>query len=108
MAFKGSKASEGINWDLTNDPLPTWRALEALVESGKVKNIGISNFTIARAKALLKDVSSSRSAWNKLHATAKLTGSRHILQAKIAPAVNQVELNLRCAQPELVKVHSQA
>ncbi|ORY77579.1 NADP-dependent oxidoreductase domain-containing protein [Leucosporidium creatinivorum] len=80
VAFAKGKREDGkpnIDWALTEDPLPTWRALEALVESGKVKHIGISNFTIGRAKRLLA-------------------------QAKIKPVVNQVELNLRCAQPELV------
>ncbi|BGP19284.1 hypothetical protein JCM10213_008197 [Rhodosporidiobolus nylandii] len=71
-----------IDWNLTNDVLPTWRAMEELVKEGKVKHIGISNFTIGRTKKLLE-------------------------QAEIKPAVNQVELNLRCAQPELVKWHQE-
>ncbi|GAA5909634.1 glycerol 2-dehydrogenase (NADP(+)) GCY1 [Sporobolomyces salmoneus] len=66
-----------IDWDLTNDVHPTWEAMENLVESGKVKNIGISNFTIPKMEKLFS-------------------------KAKIRPAVNQVELNLQCAQPELV------
>lgn len=82
VAFAQGQTSDGkpkIDWDLTNDVYPTWQAMEQLVESGKVKNIGISNFTIGRAEKLFA-------------------------QAKIRPAVNQVELNLHCAQPELVAV----
>ncbi|KAM0791867.1 hypothetical protein ACM66B_004124 [Microbotryomycetes sp. NB124-2] len=81
VAFGQGKTPSGkpnIDWNLTDDPLPTWRALEALVDKGKVKHIGISNFTVSRAKYLLN-------------------------KAKIKPAVNQVELNLHCAQPELVQ-----
>ncbi|GAA6032988.1 hypothetical protein JCM8097_000086 [Rhodosporidiobolus ruineniae] len=82
VAFKG-KDKDGkniIDWDLTNDPLPTWQAMEALVETGKVKHIGVSNFTVGKMQKLLD-------------------------KAKIPPAFNQVELNLHCAQPELVKWH---
>lgn len=45
-----------LDWDLTNDPMPTWRAMEALVATGKVKEIGISNFNISRAKKLYEQV----------------------------------------------------
>ncbi|KDE07723.1 alcohol dehydrogenase (NADP+) [Microbotryum lychnidis-dioicae p1A1 Lamole] len=82
VAFGKGKAEDGkspkVDQELTKDPMPTWRAMENLVDSGKVKNVGISNFSIERAKKLLE-------------------------QARIKPAVNQVELNLRCSQPELVK-----
>ncbi|GAA5895825.1 hypothetical protein JCM6882_001390 [Rhodosporidiobolus microsporus] len=82
VAFSGTDKSGKsiVDWNLTNDVLPTWRAMEELVEEGKVKHIGISNFTIGRTKKLLK-------------------------KAKIKPAVNQVELNLHCAQYDLVKWH---
>ncbi|SCV73534.1 BQ2448_7460 [Microbotryum intermedium] len=82
VAFAKGKAENGkspkVDEELTRDPMPTWRAMENLIDSGKVKSVGISNFNIARTKALLE-------------------------QARIKPAVNQVELNLRCSQPELVK-----
>ncbi|GAA6022012.1 hypothetical protein JCM10207_002406 [Rhodosporidiobolus poonsookiae] len=83
VAFAEGKTADGkqkIDRDLTHDVSPTWAAMEKLVESGKVRNIGISNFTIAKTAKLLE-------------------------KAKIKPAVNQVELNLHCAQPELVKWH---
>lgn len=53
--------------------------MEALVDAGLVKHIGVSNFTQERVQHLLDN-------------------------AKIKPAVNQVELNLRCAQKGLVEV----
>ncbi|GAA5977497.1 hypothetical protein JCM5350_004708 [Sporobolomyces pararoseus] len=80
VAFAEGKTPEGkpnIDWELTNDHSTTWAAMEKLVESGKVKNIGVSNFTIPKLEKLFKT-------------------------AKIRPAVNQVELNLHCAQPDLV------
>ncbi|GAA5965867.1 hypothetical protein JCM21900_004932 [Sporobolomyces salmonicolor] len=80
VAFDG-QTQDGkpkINWELTNDVLPTWQAMEKLVETGKVREIGVSNFTIGRMEKLFS-------------------------KAKIRPAVNQVELNLHCAQPELVE-----
>lgn len=56
--------------------LRTWRQLERLVELGLVKNIGTSNMTHAKLDLLLKD-------------------------AKIRPAVNQMELHPHFQQPEL-------
>lgn len=56
-----------------------WRAMEKLVEEGKTRNIGVSNFNIRRVRALQKS-------------------------AKIPIAANQVELSLQNPQPELVDV----
>ncbi|KAL8293593.1 hypothetical protein RQP46_000294 [Phenoliferia psychrophenolica] len=67
-----------IDRALTLDPEPTWRVLESLVQSGKVRNIGISNFTAQKAQALYD-------------------------KATIKPAVNQVELSLGCPQPALLE-----
>ncbi|KAL1925507.1 uncharacterized protein VTP21DRAFT_390 [Calcarisporiella thermophila] len=55
----------------------TWAAMEKLVETGKVRSIGVSNFNIPRLEKLLKT-------------------------AKIVPAVNQVELHPYLPQEELV------
>jgi len=68
-----------VNKELTEDPYPTWKVMEALVEKGKVKNIGISNFNIRRMQNLTAN------------------------PLKIKPAVNQVELSFWNPQPELVK-----
>ncbi|KAJ9048560.1 hypothetical protein DSO57_1033879 [Entomophthora muscae] len=57
--------------------IDTWRAMEELVTSGKVKHIGVSNFTIKNLQIILKDCA-------------------------IRPAVNQVELHPYLPQHELL------
>ena len=65
--------------DIIDVPLiETWKALEALVKKGKLKTIGVSNFSVAKIEEI----------WN---------------EAEIKPAVNQVELHPYFAQPDLVK-----
>ena len=54
----------------------TWAALEKLVAEGKIRSIGISNFTVQATKDLLKT-------------------------AKIPPAVNQIEAHPYLLQPDL-------
>ncbi|EPQ54864.1 hypothetical protein GLOTRDRAFT_111441 [Gloeophyllum trabeum ATCC 11539] len=78
VAFKKGSNNE-LDEQLTADPYPTWQALEALVDKGKVKNIGVSNFNIPRL--------------------ANLTANN----LKYRPAVNQVELNFWNPQPDLLK-----
>ncbi|KAJ5532362.1 hypothetical protein N7494_008914 [Penicillium frequentans] len=56
----------------------TWAALEKLVVAGKIRSIGISNFTIDATKKLLET-------------------------AKIVPATNQIEAHPFLQQPELTK-----
>ncbi|KAL0960495.1 hypothetical protein HGRIS_005533 [Hohenbuehelia grisea] len=65
--------------ELTANPYPTWQKLEEMVEKGKVRNIGVSNFNIPRLKNLTAN------------------------PLKVKPAVNQVELNFWNPQPELLK-----
>ncbi|KZT52239.1 Aldo/keto reductase [Calocera cornea HHB12733] len=67
-----------VDYALTDDYLSTWRAMEALVDKGTARHIGISNFNIRKTKDLLS-------------------------KAKIRPAVNQVEMNFHWPQHELVK-----
>ncbi|KAK7701611.1 hypothetical protein SLS57_011660 [Botryosphaeria dothidea] len=55
----------------------TWRALEALVHKGKIRSIGVSNFTRAAIEELLQT-------------------------ASIPPAVNQIEAHPYLQQPELL------
>ncbi|TFK48810.1 Aldo/keto reductase [Heliocybe sulcata] len=84
VAFKKGSNNE-LDEKLTADPYPTWQALEALVDKGKVKNIGVSNFNIPRLENLTAN------------------------PLKYQPAVNQVELNFLNPQPELLswaKAHS--
>lgn len=56
--------------------MKTWRQMEKLVEMGLVKNIGTSNVTIPKLELILRD-------------------------AKIKPAVNEMELHPHFQQPEL-------
>lgn len=56
--------------------MKTWRELEKLVDMGLVKNIGTSNMTVPKLELLLKD-------------------------ARIKPAVNEMELHPHFQQPEL-------
>ncbi|KAH6887397.1 aldehyde reductase [Thelonectria olida] len=56
----------------------TWKALEALVRKGKVRSIGVSNFTKEKITQLLKF-------------------------AEIPPAVNQIEAHPYLQQPNLLK-----
>ncbi|KAK4245878.1 NADP-dependent oxidoreductase domain-containing protein [Corynascus novoguineensis] len=63
--------------DLTENPEPTWRAMEELAESGRARAIGVSNWTIDGLKKLLSF-------------------------ARIKPAVNQVEIHPFLPNTELV------
>ena len=54
----------------------TWAVLEKFVEAGKIRSIGISNFTVEATEALLKT-------------------------AKIPPAANQIEAHPYLLQPRL-------
>ena len=56
--------------------MATWRQMEALVEGGKVRNIGTSNVTIPKLEGILREV-------------------------KIRPAVNEMELHPHFQQSEL-------
>ncbi|EGY19449.1 Aldehyde reductase 1 like protein [Verticillium longisporum] len=56
----------------------TWKAMEALVKKGKIRSIGVSNFSRARIEDLLKT-------------------------AEIKPAVNQIEAHPYLQQPELLE-----
>lgn len=61
FAKQPSKGKPEIDWALTKDVSPTWAAMEKLVEQGKTKHIGVSNFTIGRCEKLLKQVRPTRS-----------------------------------------------
>ncbi|KAK0714699.1 NADP-dependent oxidoreductase domain-containing protein [Lasiosphaeris hirsuta] len=63
------------DWDFVD----TWREMQKLVGTGKVKNIGVSNFGIKNLERLLNDPS-----------------------CKIVPAVNQIELHPSNPSPKLV------
>ena len=66
-----------IHWPRGGDLLETWRALEDLYEDGKVRSIGVSNFTISHLKKLISN-------------------------CRIPPFLNQVEFHPRLYQKELL------
>jgi len=66
-----------INKELTENPEPTWRAMEDLVDSGLARSIGVSNWTIPGLQKLLKF-------------------------ARIKPTVNQIEIHPFLPNTELV------
>jgi glycerol 2-dehydrogenase (NADP+) len=63
------------DWDFVN----TWQELQKLPASGRVKNIGVSNFAIKNLEKLLNDPS-----------------------CKTVPAVNQIELHPNNPSPKLI------
>ncbi|KAE8147067.1 NADP-dependent oxidoreductase domain-containing protein [Aspergillus avenaceus] len=64
--------------DLTDDPKPTWDAMEKLYADKKARSIGVSNWTIKGFEKLLK-------------------------HAKVAPHVNQIEIHPFLPNEELVQ-----
>ncbi|KAI0207028.1 aldehyde reductase 1 [Astrocystis sublimbata] len=68
----------GAVWTIDVPDLDTWRAMEGLVRKGKVRSIGVSNFTRERIEELLKG-------------------------AEIKPAVNQIEAHPYLQQPALLE-----
>ncbi|MGZ7441149.1 aldo/keto reductase [Paenibacillus sp. TH7-28] len=67
-----------VHWPVKGKYKDTWRALEKIYAEGKVRAIGVSNFQIHHLEDLLAD-------------------------AKIVPAVNQVELHPYLTQKELLQ-----
>lgn len=67
-----------INKSLTENPEPTWRAMEKLYSAGLAKSIGLSNFTEAGITSLLS-------------------------YAKVAPALNQIEIHPFLPQTPLIE-----
>ncbi|KAF8964257.1 NADP-dependent oxidoreductase domain-containing protein [Flammula alnicola] len=68
-----------LDVELTENPYPTWKKLEEMVEKGKVRNIGVANFNIRRLENLLS------------------------YPLKIKPSVIQFELSYWNPQPDLLK-----
>lgn len=70
-----------IDYDLSRRYPETWQAMEKLVESGKARSIGLSNFNLLKTKRVLE-------------------------VAEIIPAVNQVELHPYLPQQDLFEFSS--
>jgi methylglyoxal/glyoxal reductase len=66
-----------LHWPVSGRRLDAYRALETLVQTERLRAIGVSNFTVRHLEALLEETS-------------------------VVPAVNQVELSPYLQQPELV------
>ncbi|KAM7213801.1 NADP-dependent oxidoreductase domain containing protein [Rhypophila decipiens] len=73
----GADGKYVIKKALTENPEPTWRAMESLVDAGLARSIGVSNWTIQGLKQLLQF-------------------------ARIKPTVNQVEIHPFLPNTELV------
>ncbi|WP_016697139.1 aldo/keto reductase [Actinoalloteichus spitiensis] len=73
-----------IHWPLPGRDLyvETWKAFERLYEEGRVRAIGVSNFTIDHLKRLFDETD-------------------------IVPSINQVELHPKLQQPELRAFHAE-
>ena len=70
------KGSVGHNPEEVPNIPNTWRAMEALYDSGKARAIGVSNFSLKKLQDVVKI-------------------------ARVIPAVNQLELHPRWQQPKL-------
>ncbi|KAF2150215.1 Aldo/keto reductase [Myriangium duriaei CBS 260.36] len=76
--MRDSNGKPVIDEALTKNHEPTWRAMEQLVDSGKARSIGVSNFSIPQLEKLLSF-------------------------ARIKPACNQVELHPLLPQNKLLE-----
>jgi len=67
-----------LHFPVTGLRRKAWQALEEIYESGRAKNIGVSNYTVKHLKEMKK-------------------------YAKITPQINQVEMHVFLQQPDLVE-----
>lgn len=97
-----------MHWPSSTDPddlkkhlpdwnfIDTWREMQKLPATGKVKNIGVSNFGIKNLEKLLNDPSC------KVCLPALFYTSIDTNEQQIVPAVNQIELHPNNPSPKLV------
>ncbi|KAK8061557.1 aldo-keto reductase [Apiospora phragmitis] len=90
-----------IDYELSRNYAATWKAMEALVESGKAKSIGTACVLIIANIIADADRIAGLSNFNLLKTTKLLE------TANIVPAVNQVELHPYLPQDELVEFSRQ-
>jgi diketogulonate reductase-like aldo/keto reductase len=74
--FRDEKGTPNPGLTITEEYLDTWRSLERLQAEGKVKDIGVSNFTELQIRDIIKECT-------------------------VVPAVNQVEFHPYLRQPNL-------
>lgn len=77
-----------IDMELSTNHVPTWRAMEELVRSGKARNIGVSNFHTGMLKALVP------------HAKVPVSCN----QVECHPWLQQSELREYCRQNDILLV----
>jgi len=100
VAFVNGGKQNELDWELTEDPYPTWKKLEEMVEKGKVRNIGISKYVpLFNYPCHFIELKYKSCTFNILR-IQNLTAN----PLKIKPHVNQVELNYWNPKPELLKV----
>lgn len=78
----------------------TWAAMERLVEQGKIRSIGVSNFTREKIEELLKTYVDVDRSIGTIYSPADAS---LISSAKIRPAVNQIEAHPYLQQRELLQ-----
>ncbi|OJA16396.1 hypothetical protein AZE42_08838 [Rhizopogon vesiculosus] len=101
VAFK-KEGSNILDENLTADPYPTWQKLEELVDKGKIRNIGISNFNIRRVQNLTANKLKYQPAvnqWSKengllLEAYSPLGSDKQVGQSLSVPEVKDVASKL--------------
>ncbi len=77
----------------------TWNVMEELVKKGKVRSIGVSNFTQVKLESILKTlVGSSLLSIDHCRILSDYVPS----SATIPPAVNQIEAHAYLQQPEFL------
>jgi diketogulonate reductase-like aldo/keto reductase len=100
VAFRNGGKQNEIDWALTENPYPTWKQLEEMVEKGKIRNIGISKCVpVFNCSYHVIELRYKSRSFN-IRRIQNLTAN----PLKIKPYVNQVELNYWNPQPELLKV----
>jgi len=83
--FPNAEPKDGVKYaalDFSVSVVDTWKAMIKLLDTGKVKSIGVSNFTVEAIDTLIKE-----------------TG--------VTPAAHQIERHPLLIQPELVKHHAE-
>lgn len=81
----------------------TWREMQKLVGSGKVRNIGVSNFAIKNLETLLNDPSCKVCPRTlQPHSLRFIARGCSLTRFQVIPAVNQIELHPCNPSPKLI------
>jgi len=90
--FVRGKEQRGADADVGAEGsfLPTWRAMQALVESGKCRAIGVSNFSITQLDEILSSYPQSSTTSNS-SSTSESTATATKTNPNIPLSCNQIE-----------------